>query len=173
MKAIKMFFEEKFNYRIIEDVPAETLDEFCRENGLNIRMGDMISTDWAIFSQWYGANNGLNFIESVSFAYMVSNFLSGMGVSASTEMYLREEQIEFALLEKLNELREQIPDEKEQAIKMFESIFVFYKEELSPYWRKTEQMNLRLSIRQLEDFKRVRGDSNSEKLQTLLDNYFE
>ena len=32
MKAIKMFFEEKFNYRIIEDVPAETLDEFCREN---------------------------------------------------------------------------------------------------------------------------------------------
>lgn len=167
-----MFFEEKFTYKIIEDVPAETLQEFCNENDINMQLGIMDNMDWAIFSQYYGSNNGLNFIESVSFAYMVSMFMTGLGVSASTEMYLKEEEIEYNILDALNDIKVQFDDELEQARALFDYIFILYNEKISPYWRKTERMNLRVSIKQLEDFNSVPGNSKSDKLQTLLDNYY-
>lgn len=167
-----MFFEQKFDYNIIEEVSAETLQEFCNENDLNIKVGVMDNTDWAIFAQWYGSNHGLNFIESVSFAYMVSLFMTGLGVSASTEFYLKEEQIEYNILDALNDIKVQFDDEFEQARTLFDYIFILYKEKITQYWKKTERMNLRVSVRQLDDFNNVEGKSKSDKLQTLLDNYY-
>ncbi len=167
-----MFFEEQYEYTIIEDVSKEELENFSEEQGINAQVGIDNSLDWAIFAQYYGANNGLNHIASVSFAHMVSLFLSGMGVSASTEFYLKEEQIEFNILDALNKIKVDIDDEIDQVKTLFEYIFILYKDKLHPYWKKTERLDFRLSYNDYNDFMSVPGETKSDKLNNLLENYY-
>lgn len=164
-----MFWNEVYEYTIIDDsVSEKELQEFLRENDIYLDIVDN-STAWAAFAQYYGRKNELSIINATSFSYMVSLFLTGMGISASTEMYLKEEKIELDLVDVYNSINEEEIPEKEKVIKMFESIFKLYSEEISEYEYATERVSLKLTPSQMEKFLSLEGENNKQKFINLLE----
>ena len=101
------FWKKEYNYKIIDDTVSEKeLQEFLRENNIFLDIVDN-STAWAAFAHIYGLQHGFNPIHTASFAYMVSMFLGGIGISAGTDAYIKEETIEKELLNTYNEINKQ------------------------------------------------------------------
>lgn len=163
-----MFWNEVYEYTIIDDsVSEKELQEFLRQNNICLDIVDN-STAWAAFAQYYGRKNELSIINATSFSYMVSLFLTGMGISASTEMYLKEEQLEYDLLDEYNIIQAENISEKEKVIKMFNHIFKVYSEDISEYEYSTERLSFKLTPSQMKKFQQVHGENNKEKFKTLL-----
>ena len=147
-----MFWGKEYQPTIVGcTVSDEELTEFLKENDIGLQIVDN-STRWCAFAQYYGKNHGFDMIHSISFAYMVSLFITGMGISASTEMYIKEETLELDLIDKLNEIKSEISDEVEQVKKMFNIIFEVYSEEISDYEYATERLSFKLTPTQMKKF---------------------
>ena len=163
------FWKKEYNYKIIDDTVSEKeLQEFLRKNYIHMDIVDN-STAWAAFAQYYGRKNGLSIINATSFSYMVSLFLTGMGISASTEMYLKEEKIELELVDVYNSINAEDISEKEKVIKRFDSICKLYSEEISEYEYATERVSLKLTPSQMEKFLSLEGENNKQKFINLLE----
>ena len=164
-----MFWEKEYNYTVIgENVTTEDLKEFLKENDIFFEIADN-ATEWCAFAQWYAHRHGFGIIKSTSFAYMVSLFMTGMGISASTEMYFREEQLELDLIDKLNEIKSEDIPEAQMVRKMFKCIYLIYRDDITKYEYATERLSLRLTPSEMEKFMSLEGQSNKEKFKTLLD----
>ena len=167
-----MFFKEEFDPTIInEHVTRESMQNWCDNHNIFIHIYDT-PTFWAGFANFYGQNHGLTFVEASSFAHMVSLFIGGMGISCGTEAYFREENIEMAILEKLNDLRNKENDEMKIATMLFDDIFKIYRDDIEKYSFKIHMLSFRLSQSDFDKFNAVEGDSKISKLRELLDNYF-
>ena len=103
---------------------------------------------------------------------MVSIFLTGMGVSCGTDMYFREDDIEYHLLGVYDDLKSEIDDEEELAKKMFFEIFNLYKNKIEKYSFKTNHLTFRLSQSDYDRFMNVKGKDKVSKLRTLMRNYY-
>ena len=162
------FWENEYNYKIIDDTVSEKeLQEFLRENEICLDIVDN-STAWAAFAQYYGRKNGFNPIHSSSFAYIVSLFMTGMGISASTEAYIKEETLELNLVDYYNQLQSEDSSETEKVIKMFNHIFKVYSEDISEYEYSTERLSFKLTPSEMKKFQSLEGKNNKEKFKTLL-----
>ena len=95
-------------------------------------------------------------------------FMAGMGISASTEMYFKEEQLEYDLINKLNEIKSQTSDEETQVKKMFRCIVMIYSKHISDYEYSTERLSFKLTPSEMEKFQSISGKTNKEKFKTLL-----
>lgn len=164
-----MFWKNEYNYKIIDkNTTDEILSEFLKETGITVDIVDN-STRWCAFAQYYAHQKGFDIIKSTSFAYMISLFMTGMGISASTEMYFKEEQLEYDLIDYLNKLKSTFPDDEEKQIKcMFIQIFKIYNEEISRYEYATERLSFKLTRSQMEKFQSLPGDNNKEKFKLML-----
>lgn len=163
-----MFWKNEYEYTIIDDAMSEEdLKEFLNENGIGLQIVDN-STRWCAFAQCYAQKHGFDIIKATSFSYMVSMFMTGIGISASTEMYFKEEQLEYDLIDYWNKIKSEISDEETQVRTMFNRIFEVYKEHISDYEYATERLSLRLTPSEMEKFKSVDGKDNKEKFKTLL-----
>lgn len=164
-----MFWKNKYEYSIIDDeITDKDLQEFIKENNIFLDIVDN-STRWCAFAQHYGHKHGLSSVHATSFSYMVSLFMTGMGISASTEIYFKEEKIELDLVDEYNSINEEEIPEKEKVIKMFDSIFKLYSEEISEYEYATERVSLKLTPSQMEKFLSLEGENNKQKFINLLE----
>ena len=164
-----MFWKNKYEYSIIDDeITDKDLQEFIKENNIFLDIVDN-STEWCAFAHYYGHKHGLSSVHATSFSYMVSLFMTGMGISASTEIYFKEEKIELDLVDEYNSINEEEIPEKEKVIKMFDSIFKLYSEEISEYEYATERVSLKLTPSQMEKFLSLEGENNKQKFINLLE----
>lgn len=150
----------------------KTIQRWCDTHNVFIKVTADDSTLWAGFANMYGQMHGLTVVEAGSFSYMVSLFMTGMGVSCGTDMYFREDDIEYHILGILDELRDEVDDEEELAKKLFYEIEELYKWDIEKYSLKTNSLNFRLSLSDYGRFMEVDGDTKVDKLRALLDNYY-
>ena len=163
-----MFWSKEYNYQIIDDnVTDEILKECLKENGINLDLVDN-STRWCAFAQYYALNHGFGIVKSTSFSYMISLFMTGMGVSAGTEIYFKEDQLELDLVDSLNLIKSETSDEEEQAKSMFFKIFKVYDEDIVRYEFATQSLSLKLTPSEMEKFQSVEGQTNKDKFKYLL-----
>ena len=162
------FWKNEYNYKIIDDTVSEKeLQEFLRENEICLDIVDN-STAWAAFAQYYGRKNGFNPIHSASFAYMVSMFLGGMGISAGTDAYIKEETVEKELLTSYNEINNQDVSEEMKVLKMFDAIVDLYTNRIHLFEYCSEWISFKLTPTERELFRKIPGKTAREKFHHLM-----
>ena len=161
-----MFWEKEDEYKIIEDVSVEELREFLTENHIYLNL-DGCAERWAAFSNYYGRKHGLNELEAASFSSIISTFMAGMGVSASTDAYFNEEAIENKVIDLYNQLPE-TADEISRKRMLFRQVFDLYKNNIAKYELKNRRIEVRVSEREYQKFIGLPGDSKSKKFRKLL-----
>ena len=161
-----MFWKTEHEYNIIEDVSVEELREFLTENHIYLNL-EGVAERWAAFSNYYGRKHGLNPFESASFSSIISTFMAGMGVSASTDAYFNEEAIESKVIDLYNQLPE-TADEISRKRMLFSQVFDLYKNDIAKYELKKRRIEVRVSERAYQKFIGLPGDSKSEKFKKLL-----
>lgn len=171
-----MFWKKEYQPSILKEASPKIvgcelsdkeLQKFLNEIDVRFQIIDN-PTRWCAFAQYYAYHHGFDIVKATSFSYMVSLFMTGMGISASTEMYFKEEQIEYIILDDLNNLKKEFASEEEQVKQLFEFIFEVYSENISEYEYATERLSLRLTPSEMEKFQSVQGENNKEKFKTLL-----
>ena len=128
-------------------------------------------TDWKQFSYEYGINNGLNEMEAISFSDMISYFIANGPAVPLDSKYFKIQKIQFDILAAVPDIRE-IEDEKDQVKTLFDYIFIMYNEKIYEYAKRSERLSFRVTQKQMADFKSVPGKSLTDKLQTLLEEYY-
>ena len=164
-----MFWEKEYQPTVMGyTLSDEELQQFLQENGITFKIVDN-STRWCAFAQYYAHQHNFDVVHATSFAYMVSLFMTGMGISASTEMYLKEETLEYDLIDKLNEIKSTNVSEEEQVKNMFNTIFNIYSTNISDYEYATERVSFKLTPSQMKKFQSIPGKNNKEKFKKLLE----
>ena len=164
-----MINDEKYEYwDIFSDVPkTEEIAKEMRNKGINFPL-NTIENRWAAYGIWdLAQEDNTNLIEQSSFGSIISLFFGGMSVSASTEMYLREETIENQCVDMWNLIDDTLP-QKERLIQFYNKIKGLYVSDIDEYWRNTERINLRVSMKTLQRFEAVEGETYNEKMINLL-----
>ena len=162
------FWKKEYNYKIIDNTVSEKeLQEFLRKNYIHMDIVDN-STAWAAFAQYYGRKNGFNPIHSASFAYMVSMFLGGMGISAGTGAYIKEETVEKELLNTYNEITKQNATEETKVLKMFDAIVDVYTNRIHLFEYCSEWITFKVTPTERELFNRLPGKTAREKFHHLM-----
>lgn len=163
-----MFWEKEYEPAIVGcKLNDEELQKFLKENDIGLQIVDN-STRWCAYAQYYAHKEGFDMIHATSFAYMVSLFMTGMGISASTEMYIKEETLELDLIDKLNEIKSTEASEEEQVKKMFNTIFEVYSNSISDYEYSSERLSFKLTPTEMKQFQSIPGENNKEKFKNLL-----
>ena len=164
-----MFWEKEYTPSVVGcELSDEELQQFLNEKGIGLQIVDN-STRWCAFAQYYAIDNEFDVVKATSFSYMVSLFMTGMGISANTEMYFKEEQMEYDLVDYINKLRSTFPDDEQEQVKcMFLKIFRIYEDHISNYEYSTERLSLRLTPSEMEKFQSLEGKNNKEKFKNLL-----
>ena len=161
------FWKKEYNYKIIDDTISEKdLQEFLRKNNIFFDIVDN-STAWAAFAQYYGRKNGFNPIHTASFAYMVSMFLGGMGISAGTDAYIKEETIEQELLNTYNEINKQDTEET-KVLRMFDAIVDLYTNRIHLFEYCSEWITFKATPTERELFRKIPGKTAREKFHHLM-----
>ena len=127
--------------------------------------------DWKQFSYEYGINNGLNINEAKSFSDMISYFIGNGPAVPLDNPYFKIQKILFDILAVIPDIKE-IEDEKDQVKTLFDYIFIMYNEKIYEYAKRSERLSFRVTQKQMADFKSVPGKTLTDKLQTLLVNYY-
>ena len=162
------FWKKEYNYKIIDNsVTEKELQEFLRRNYISMDIVDN-STAWAAFAQYYGRKNGFNPIHTASFAYMVSMFIGGMGISAGTDAYIKEETVEQELLNTYNEITKQNATEETKVLKMFDAIVDLYTNRIHLFEYCSERLNFKVTPTERELFKKLPGKTAREKFHHLM-----
>lgn len=163
-----MFWEKKYQPELVGcKLNDEELQRFLYENDIGLQIVDN-STRWCAYAQYYGKNHGFDMVHATSFAYMISLFMTGMGISASTEMYIKEETLELDLVDKLNEIKSKPVSEEEQVKLMFNTIFDVYSNHISDYEYAKERLSFKLTPTEMKKFQTIPGENNKEKFKNLL-----
>ena len=163
-----MFWEKEYQPTIVGcKLYDEELQKFLKENDIGLEIVDN-STRWCAYAQYYAHQEGFDMVHATSFAYMVSLFMTGMGISASTEMYIKEETLELDLVDKLNEIKSENKEEKLQVKSMFRHIFWTYRDKISDYEYSSERLSFKLTPTEMKQFQSIPGENNKEKFKNLL-----
>lgn len=166
-----MFWKNEYGYSIIDsEVSDKELQEFLRENNIFLDLVDN-STRWGAFAQWYGRKQGLSTLEATSFSNVIALFMTGMSCSAGTEIYFKEEKIEYTVLNYYN--TQESENELERVKDLFYFILQLYQNDISNYEFQDFRLEFRVSQNTLNKFNSVEGDNKKEKLLNLIDYYFQ
>ena len=163
-----MFWNELYDYTIIDDsVSEKELQELLRKNNIFLDIVDN-STAWAAFAHLYGLKQGFNPIHTASFAYMVSMFLGGMGISAGTDSYIKEETVENDLLNTYNEINKQDITEEKKVLRMFDAIVDLYTNRIHLFEYCSEWITFKATPTERELFRKIPGKTAREKFHHLM-----
>lgn len=159
-----MFFKDNYEYTIIEDISLEELET----EGLDLEFDS--SNRWAAYAIYRGKKEGLTTTAQMSMASIVSGFMGGLVVSASTDKYYKEEKIDHVVIDELNRLQGTDLNETEKVKALFDFILNLYKNNIMDYERKIHRINPRLTQSEYDQFMKIEGDTASEKIKTMLKN---
>ena len=162
------FWKKEYNYKIIDNTISEKeLQEVLRDNNIFFDIVDN-STAWAAFAQYHGRKNGFNPIHSASFAYMVSMFIGGIGISAGTDAYIKEKTVENDLLNTYNEINKQDITEETKVLKMFDAIVDLYTNRIHLFEYCSEWITFKATPTERELFNKLPGNTAREKFHHLM-----
>ena len=128
--------------------------------------------DWKTFSYEYGINNGLNELEARSFSDMISYFIGNGPAVPLENKYYKIQKLQFDILAIMPDIKAAYEDERDQVKLLFNYIFIIYNEKIYDYMKKSERLEIRLTMKQLQDFNSVPGKSKADKLEALLTHYY-
>lgn len=169
------------DYHCIDNsITRDQLRDFALGNGYYIPDEYLLSnlTVWELFGYYYGKNNGLSELESVSFALNLAIFFSNG--FALEDVFKNSKKNEVVDVEKyFNEslLRRTIDEIVYRTIdgdltshtkEIFFTIFDLYKNRIQGFEKKTKRLEFRLSEKQYRQFMELDGKTKSEKLSSLL-----
>ena len=129
--------------------------------------------DWKTFSYEYGTNNGLNINESECFSDMISHFIGNGPAVPLENKYFKIQKIQFDILDVVKDVKAAYENEDQQVKLLFDYIFIMFNERIYEYAKRSERLNFRVTQKQLVDFDSVPGKNLTDKLQTLLEAYYE
>lgn len=162
------FWKKEYNYKIIDNtVSDEYLRIVLERNNIELFIVDN-PTEWCAFAHVYGLKHGFNPIHAASFAYMVSMFLGGIGISAGTDAYIKEETIEKDLLNTYNEINKQDITEEKKVLKMFDAIVDLYTNRIHLFEYCTEWITFKATPTERELFRKIPGKTAREKFHHLM-----
>ena len=162
------FWKKEYNYKIIDNtVSTKYLRMILERNNIELSIVDN-PTEWCAFAHVYGLKHGFNPIHTASFAYMVSMFIGGMGISAGTDAYIKEETVEKDLLNTYNEINKQDITEETKVLKMFDAIVDLYTNRIHLFEYCSEWISFRLTPTERELFRKLPGKTTREKFQHLM-----
>jgi len=128
--------------------------------------------DWKTFSYEYGINNGLNELEARSFSDMISYFIGNGPAVPIENKYYKIQKLQFDIMDAIPDIKAAYLDEREQAKTLFDYIFIIYNKKIYQYMKKSERLEIRLTMKQLQDFSSVPGKTKADKLENLLGHYY-
>lgn len=164
---MSLFFKTPKMEYVNKSIQIEELEKYAEKEGLPF-FKEMNASIWNVFAQYIAEKEGFSTIERLSFGYIISSLIGGLGYSCSTEMYIDEESIEYACVDELNHIREKNLDEAEEVKIFFEFVLDLYKNNLDQYCHKTRTVNVRLTERQYDKFLSVEGETKTDKFLNLL-----
>ena len=150
------------------DITLEELQEALPKQGAVFKVSDSLTNEWAAFGFYIANKNDLNEIYKASLANITAQFMTGMGFSAGTEAYLKEETIENKVIDKYNELQSNDDSEVEKIKKLIEYLINLYGDNGVEYEKAVFRVNAYLTFTEYEDFKSVEGASNRERIVNLM-----
>ena len=128
--------------------------------------------DWKTFAYEYGTNHGLNELEARSFSDVISYFIGNGPAVPLENKYYKIQKLQFDILAIMPDIKAAYEDERDQVKLLFNYIFIIYNEKIYDYMKKSERLEIRLTMKQLQDFNSVPGKSKADKLENLLTNYY-
>ena len=162
------FWKKEYNYKIIDNtVSDEYLRIVLERNNIELSIVDN-PTEWCAFAHVYGLKHGFNPIHTASFAYMVSMFIGGIGISAETDAYIKEETIEKDLLNTYNEINKQDITEEKKVLKMFDAIVELYTNRIHLFEYCTEWITFKATPTERDLFRKLPGETAREKFHHLM-----
>ena len=130
-------------------------------------------TNWKQFSYEYGIGNGLNQLEAESFSDMISYFIGNGPAIPLENKHFKIQKIQFDILAAMPDIKMSSDNEEEQIRLLFDYIFIMFNEKIYQYTKKSEKISFRITRKQYDDFMSVPGKDKADKLQTLLEAYYE
>ena len=162
------FWKKEYNYKIIDNtISDEYLRIVLERNNIELSIVDN-PTEWCAFAHSYGLKHGFNPIHTASFAYMVSMFLGGIGISAGTDAYIKEETVENDLLNTYNEINKQDITEETKVLRMFDAIVDLYTNRIHLFEYCSEWISFKATPTERELFNKLPGNTAREKFQYLM-----
>ena len=162
------FWKKEYNYKIIDDtVSTEYLRIVLERNNIELSIVDN-PTEWCAFAHVYGLKHGFNPIHTASFAYMVSMFIGGIGISAGTDAYIKEETVEQELLNTYNEINKEDVTEETKVLRMFDAIVDLYVNRIHLFEYCSEWISFKVTPTERELFKKIPGKTTREKFHHLM-----
>ena len=162
------FWKKEYNYKIIDNtISDEYLRIVLERNNIELSIVDNPS-EWCAFAHVYGLKHGFNPIHTASFAYMVSMFIGGMGISAGTGAYIKEKMVEEDLLTTYNEINKQDTAEEMKVLKMFDAIVDLYTNRIHLFEYSSERINFKVTPTEYELFRKLPGNTTREKFHHLM-----
>ena len=128
--------------------------------------------DWKTFAYEYGTNHGLNELEARSFSDVISYFIGNGPAVPLENKYYKIQKLQFDILAIMPDIKAAYEDERDQVKLLFNYIFIIYNEKIYDYMKKSERLEIRLTMKQLQDFNSVPGKSKADKLEALLTHYY-
>ena len=151
-----------------EEITDEEYKGFAK--GVNVPFDGTLNSKWFIYCLMYSFDNGLDIYRANSFGHIVTMFITGMGHSCGTEIFFKEEQIEYFALDLINAINDDLSD-VEKINHFFLNLFNLYSVLIEDYTIKNQRLQIRCSINMLTEFNNIDGATNSDKLGNLLKTY--
>ena len=126
---MSIFFDNDYEPGIIDET---SIDDLEMKVGVLARPYPLedLPNRWAYFSYLKGLENGLSEMYSINFGYIISSFISGMGVDAGTDIYFRMgiDEAVFDIYEDCNKLSKKEGWTEEKLVtEFFHTVLLFYK----------------------------------------------
>ena len=160
------------DYYIIDPtVKRKDLEYVLRQNGVDIDFTKDNESHWQAFGYCYAKDNDLSDLEALSFARLISWYVSPKNKTLAKNRYIKENLIEDAISKKDLEFTSQgMPNDK-KIESIFYELFDIYLNHIKDYEYKNKTLNFRLTSRQYDEFMSLPGNSNTEKLENIIDFY--
>lgn len=170
------------DYHCIDNtITRDDLYQFLIGNNIRVSKDILLNNayTWAAFAYYYGKNNGLSDIESISFAdtlIMILTEDSDEGYYFLPDQFKKNIEIDKYI--KDNEFYSIFQsilstnicgDERNHIKEIFMTIFDFYKNHIHKFEYKTKRLEFRVSQRQYDQFMALPGKSKADKLDALME----
>lgn len=127
------------------------------------------SEEYFYYAIYRGYQEGLRDAALISFASLVTSLIPGLGVSFSTDAYFNEIGIENRAIDQYNLLQAAGADPLTVARGVVEFLLKEYE---NPEPAQLHKKSISLTANQIKKVNELEGDSFSEKIRFLVDEYF-
>lgn len=164
-----MLFKNVAVNEVYEEVDLNELEQYAKKNEFPYYNDP--ASQWNAYANKRAEEEGLDLISCRSFGYLTSSLIGGLGYSCGTEMYIRESDLEYHLIDEYNIIQKENVDTNTQIRKLFEYALDIYKFEIDKYAYKDTHISMKISNILLDKFMNVDGDSKADKFRTLMEFY--